>query len=55
MTWSTIDPDGLVGSMIFTLDELFAGRMPKVPLLDRQSGYRRAPRETGAAVQARLL
>ena len=40
---------------IFTLDDLFAGRMPKVPLLDRQSGYRRAPRETGAAVQARLL
>lgn len=39
---------------IFTLDDLFAGRLPKVPLLDRQSGYRRAPREAGAA-QARLL
>lgn len=40
---------------IFTLDDLFAGRMPRVPLLDRQSGYRRAPREAGSAAQARLL
>jgi hypothetical protein len=40
---------------IFTLDDLFAGRTPRVPLLDRQSGYRRAPREAAARQQASLF
>ena len=30
---------------IFTLAELFQGRLPKVPLLDRHAGYRKAKRE----------
>jgi len=39
---------------IFTLAELFQGRLPKVPLLDRQAGYRKAKREeTGR--QERLI
>jgi DNA modification methylase len=34
---------------IFTLAELFQGRQPKVPLLDRQAGFKRAKREQTAA------
>ena len=30
---------------LFTLAELFQGRLPKVPLLDRQAGFRKAKRE----------
>ena len=30
---------------IFTLEDLFAGRQPRVPLLDRQPSFKRAPRE----------
>jgi DNA modification methylase len=40
---------------IFTLAELFKGRRPRVPLLDRQAGYRRAPREIAARQQAGLF
>lgn len=39
---------------LFTLAELFQGRQPKIPLLDRQAGYRRARAEDGGT-QARLL
>jgi site-specific DNA-methyltransferase (adenine-specific) len=30
---------------LFTLAELFQGHLPKVPLLDRQAGFRKAKRE----------
>lgn len=30
---------------IFTLEDLFAGRQPRVPLLDARASYKRAPRE----------
>jgi site-specific DNA-methyltransferase (adenine-specific) len=33
---------------IFTLAEYFAGSRPKVPLLDRQAGYKKAAREDRA-------
>lgn len=39
---------------LFTLAELFLGRQPQVPLLNRQAGYRRARRENGSK-QDRLL
>jgi DNA modification methylase len=32
------------GIQIFTLEDLFAGRKPKVPLLDAAAAYRKAPR-----------
>lgn len=40
---------------ILTLDDVFAGRIPKLPLLDRQAGYRRAPREAGGRQQPSLF
>jgi site-specific DNA-methyltransferase (adenine-specific) len=33
---------------LFTLAELFQGRQPRVPLLDRQAGFRKAKREDSA-------
>nr|WP_232328823.1 DNA methyltransferase [Sphingomonas horti] len=39
---------------IFTLAELFQGHLPKVPLLDRQAGFRKAKREE-SGVQGSLL
>jgi DNA modification methylase len=47
--------EGYPRVQIFTLAELFQGRRPRVPLLDRQAGYRRAPRETAARAQASLF
>jgi DNA modification methylase len=39
---------------IFTLEDLFAGRKPRVPLLDTAAAYRRAPRAQDDAAQGAL-
>ncbi|WP_315760671.1 DNA methyltransferase [Sphingomonas sp. Y38-1Y] len=40
---------------LFTLAELFQGRRPRVPLLDRQTGFRRAAKDGGSGQQASLF
>ena len=37
---------------LFTLPELFAGKLPRVPLHDRQTGFRRAAAEKGGTQQS---
>ena len=40
---------------IYTLAEYFRGLMPKVPMLDRQAGFKKAAREDSGGKQGRLL